>query len=364
MKSTLLVLPVFAALFCAVFLFLGSFTSVYYWMETSHAVEELGFSVLVPHVLDKLPSITVFSAILSLFLLMFTFRKRQHLGFFDYALTFAAAMLVYGGLFMALSDIDTKRDISRIASPFDAQQIYPVGDYLFYGEQVEYTSETGDSRLEGEIRPSFAPVVIVSPLIYGDSSLQGIEDHHILSLYRRALVDDLEGEFILQDTIFGGAEERSGADGEGAADPDKDSAQRIPLRSKSWSVLVYNDPPSIVSSVAHEAELVSQALRRLLDGSLVFYAATVGIHVFFVVVSIFFIRTIPWPLVSALVVLLFMRGFFFLYRLAESDVAAELMKGLSLEKFSGLAPAAVLLVLSILFLLWNTAFYFGKKEQS
>lgn len=358
MKSTVLILPVFAALFCTVFLFLGFFTSVYYWIETSHAVEQLGFSVLVPHILEALPPITVVSTMFSLFLLLFSFRKRKKVGLFIPIVTGAAAVLLYGGLFMLLSNAETAEDTEHISSPFEAQQIYPVGDYLFYGEKAEYITNSNTGGSEALLQPSFSPVVIITPLVYGDFSARGVEDQRILSLYRRGRVDDNTGEFLLYGPIFADDMEEEKEENE------EEAALRIPLYSKSASALVFNNPPSIVSSIAQEAIIVSQSLRALLDRSPLFYAATVGIHVLFAVMSILFIRTIPWPLLSSLVVLLFVRGFFFLHRLAESDIAAALMRGLSLEGVSGFAPAAVLLFLSILFLLWNTAFYFGKKEQS
>ncbi len=358
MKSTVLVLPVFAALFCTVFLFLGIFTSVYHWIETSHAVEQLGFGVLVPHVLEALPPITVVSAIFSLFLLLFSFRKKDRVGFSVSAVTWAAAVLLYGGLFMALSNAGTAEDADYISSPFEAQRIYPVGDYLFYGEKAEYIPNSGIEGSKELLQPSFSPVVIISPLVYGDSSVRGVEDQRILSLYRQGRVDDYAGEFILSDPVF-----PDNTEGENK-EKEEEAALEIPLYSKSSSVLVFNNPPSIVSSIAREAVIVSQSLGNILEDSTVFYAAAVCIHALFAVMSILFIRTIPWPLLSALLVLLFVRGFFFLHRLAESEIAKELMGGIPIEGMDAFAPAAVLLLLSLLFLLWNTGFYFGKKEQS
>lgn len=357
MKSALLALPVFAAFFAAIFLFLTFLSGVYFRIETSHAVGELGLGVLTPHIAAALPAILTVTTVLSLFFLLFSLRKKKAITFPVYISAILAASLFYGGLFLLFSGIDSSEETAPkpISSPFEAGYIYPAGDYLFYSEAVVY-EESGEAEIPGAV---YQTVALVAPKGYEMGTDQersvkqeeGEEESYklpLLSLFRSAALRSEEETLVLKGNIFGAIH----------------TEPRIPLGGRDSSMLSSVNPPGLIRAVAGEAGLVAGSLQGLRSSSLPFFAAAILIQVLFITISWAFVRTSRWPLFNSLIALLLIRGFFYLFSLGSGEAVRELLAGFSMEGHADLAPYALLLAVSLVFLLWNTAFHFGRKEGS
>lgn len=363
MKSALLVLPVFAAIFAAFFSLLTLFTAAYFWIETSEAVGSLGTTVVISHVSRALPQIVILSSILSLFFLLFAFRKRPRIGIPMFIAAAILAATAYGGLFIAVQTMsESSTEEPAVSSPYRAGYIYPIGDYLFYSEELAH-------RTEDELS-LYRPILLISP--YTQAPRVSLETHRALSLYRNAALDGAEKSLVLGEAVFAGGVRSEGSgeagaeatDGEGtAARAGSGGRGRIPLRAGKESLLSSTEPPQLAATLSHEAKMVSANLLALLEKGLPYFAAAILVHVLYVILSWTFIRTSPWPLLNALVGLLLLRLYFFIHRITTGDALRSLMSGLSLEGYGQFLPSGALAALTLLFILWSIAFYAGKKES-
>jgi hypothetical protein len=318
-----------------------------------------------------LPQIVILSSILSLFFLLFAFRKRSRIGFPMFIIAAVLATAAYGGLFIAVQPLSEGAAEQLVSSPFRSGYIYPIGDYLFYSEELRHTS--------GDELPRYRPFLLISP--YTHTPRASMESHRAISLYRSAALDGAERSLILGETIYAGGEpsrgsarERTsggtGSDGAaaegGEAPPATGNGKRdlIPLRTGKESLLSSSEPPELIATIAHEAQLASRNLLALLEKGLPYFAAAVLVHVLYVIFSWACIRTSPWPMFNALVGLFLLRLFFYIHRITTGDAVRSLMAGFPIEGYGKLLPTGAVGAITILFVLWSIAFYAGKRERS
>ena len=328
MKATLLVLPVFSALFIAVFSLLAALSAVFFWIEASNAVGEYGLTIILPQLVHALPVLTILASVLSLFFILLTYSGSRNVGFTASLTALLFASLIYGGLFAVFDGMSADTEETYISSPFEAGYIYPLGEHLFYGESIRYNNDD---------MPSFSPVALVST-----------RAPEAVSLYSTGTVTDAHGTLRINGRIFGG----------------DDDAKSIPLERNRGGVLSALDPPPLAARMAEEAGIIDRSLGNLLNTSLIMFAAAVIVQALFVVTSWTFIRSSPWPFFNAIVALLLIRGFFFLHRIATGEAVSSLLSGAGLQEHTALAPYILLALVSFLFILWSIAFHMGSREGS
>jgi hypothetical protein len=326
-KAALLVLPVYAVLFIAIFSLFTALSTVYYWIGASHAVNELGASVLLPHIVDALPSIVVASTVISLFFLLLTQRRRSRIGLPAALSAFFFSFFLYAGLFILSSEMQSNEEGPPISSPYRAGYLYPLSEYLFYGETIRYS----DADL-----PVFGPVALISP------NNREAEEKQVLSLYRSGTFYFTQGELILEDP-------------EGGRDA-------IPLGEDASGPVSSLETPVSVRRIGEEIGMITRSLTGLRENSFLLFIGAMALHILFIISGWSFIRTSSWPLFNALLGLLLMRVFFLLHRLSIGDAVEAMLFAVSMEKYLPLLPSIILLTASFLFLFWGIAFHLGSKE--
>jgi len=339
-KSALLVLPVYAAIFAALFSLLTLLSVIYFWIEASQAVMSLGWSVLTPQIAATLPSMVSLCSIFSLFFLLFSYRRKRQIGLAVFASAFLLTSLVYGGLFLLIQRISPNEQRPGIIAAYEAERFYSIGEKHVYSERVSFRDEAGIRT------PHFSPILLIDP--HSLDAKPETQSRRILSLYREGIIDRNDEKLRF----------------DGAVSADTDATKSIELREGNESILASIEPPSLIRAFAGEARLCAGNLERLLSRSIFHFAAAIAIQVLFVIVAWSFIRTSSWPLFNSIIALLMLRGFFFLYRISSAETVESLLSGFSLEAYYELFPSAALLVLTLLFGLWNLAFYAGRKEKS
>ncbi len=327
MKAVLLVLPVYAALFIAIFSLFTALSTVYYWIGASHAVHEFGASVLLPNIGAALPSIVVASTVISLFLMLLTQRRRSRIGLPVAISAFLFSLLLYAGLFILGSEMQSGEKDSLISSPYQAGYIYPLSEYLFYGETVRY-SETD--------LPVFGPVAVISP------NNRDAAEKQVLNLYRSGTFYFTQGELILENT-------------EGGRDA-------IPLGEEAAAPASSIEAPASMNRIGEELGMITRSLFGLREDSFLLFLGAMALHILFIISGWAFIRTSSWPLFNAILGLLLMRVFFLLHRVSSGDAVEAVLSAVSMEKYLPLLPSIILLTASFLFLLWGIAFHLGSKE--
>ena len=144
--------------------------------------------------------------------------------------------------------------------------------------------------------------------------------------------------------------------------------------SENNSIIEYNDqstpfsafiqPPEVLHQLLAELAGINTALKQSLDRGRLFLLIIAAAQVFFLTGSWSIIRSSRWPLLNALLALLFFRGFFFLDAAFRGGVFAEVLQVLSLEKFTFLAAPGGFLLLGILFVLWGLVYNPAPKEAA
>jgi hypothetical protein len=335
-KSALVVLPVFAAIFAALFSVLTISSTLYQWVESAQAVESAGFGVLMPAVIDSLgPALTV-STVLALFLLLFAVRRRRRIGAAVMLLSSLCAILCYGGLFLLIQGIEAGEERSAVLSPYPAGTIHHLDHSLFYAAELRHEPSTS--------RPRFGTVALITP--HTRVSPQQEQAHTALELYREGLIDPSAGDFIVRNRVF----------------PEKEGERTVQM-ADNGGVLPGTTASPLIAAVSREARMAFRALEHVHRRSIILLAAAVAAQVFFVVASWAFVRTSSWPLLNAVLALLLLRGFFALHRLTDAELVMSIFSGIGAEKYIPLFPTAVLIAVALLFSLWNLAFSLGRGES-
>lgn len=130
----------------------------------------------------------------------------------------------------------------------------------------------------------------------------------------------------------------------------------IQYSDQSTPFSAFVQPPEVLHRLLAEIAGITTALKQSAARGRLYLLFIAAAHVIFLTGSWSIIRSSRWPLLNALLALLFLRGFFFLDAVFRGGIITEVLRVLSLENYTFLAASSGFFLFGILFMLWGLVY--------
>jgi hypothetical protein len=286
---------------------------IYTWISTYSPVYPS--AVFTEAALEKiLQSLPVAVALSLMLVLLIRTRSRTRAPMLSIMVSVIAIILYAGSAYLAIQlTAQTETSMSE-SLPFYEQRITQVEHSLLYTGKM--TAVESGYRIE--------------PIMHVDMNSRNAPR---ISYYRQGLASPAENRIT-----------------------NSEDSSIIEYSDQSTPFAAFVQPPAVLHRLLTEIGGITSALKQSVDRGRLFLLILTAAQVFFLTSSWSIIRSSRWPLLSALLALLALRGFFFLDAAFRGGIFAEVLKVLSLENFTFLAAPAGFILLGILFVLWGLVY--------
>lgn len=320
MKKAVVISAAYVGFFLISLTLLGALVLIYTWIS-NYSPEYQSQSFFQPLIKTLLYSLPAATALSLMSVLLFRTRTRERAPLQSIAISILAIALYAGGGMFLLHMSKTTASTDSHALPFYQQRLAQIGRTILYTGQINVSPQAQAAHL-GE-----QDSALITPLLTVDMNTQ---QPPRFSFYPEGWA------FPEQQVIRDDQENRI-----------------FEYTSSTSPFYAFAEPPEFIRTLVQEVGGIVESLRQSIDKGWIYLLITSAAHVLFLTASWSLIRSSRWPLLNALLALIFLRGFFFLNAAFHSGIFAELLQVLSLESYVFLAPSIAFIVMALLFALWG-----------